>query len=68
MDSPLIDKDALSGFIGVDTLLLESGLIEEEELQDDKSQARYQPSSAVLVKRTIVAKKVAKVASAVLLV
>jgi len=54
----------LQGLIDVDTLLLESGLIEEEELQDDKSQATYRPSSAALMKSTAAAKKAAKEASA----
>jgi len=54
----------LNDLIDVDTLLLESGLIEEEELRDDAAVGTYRPSSQALLRSTSAAKKAAKEAAA----
>ena len=54
----------LNDLIDVDTLLLESGLIEEEELRDDAVVGTYRPSSQALLRSTSAAKKAAKEAAA----
>eukprot|EP00978_Attheya_sp_CCMP212_P044848 scaffold324807_cov94-Attheya_sp.AAC.1 len=50
----------LDDLIDVDTLLLESGLIEEEEIRDDKAGGPYRPSGGALLRSTNAAKKAAK--------
>ena len=50
----------LTDLIDVDTLLLESGLIEEDELHDDTTIATYRPSGAALLRSTSAAKKASK--------
>uniref|UniRef100_A0A7S2ETD3 Uncharacterized protein n=1 Tax=Trieres chinensis TaxID=1514140 RepID=A0A7S2ETD3_TRICV len=54
----------LNDLIDVDTLLLEAGLIEEEELHDDATVGTYRPSSQALLRSTAAAKKAANEASA----
>ena len=54
----------LNDLIDVDTLLLESGLIEEEELRDDALLGTYRPSSQALLRSTSAAKKAVKEAAA----
>mmetsp|Transcript_42159 Transcript_42159/g.127906 ORF Transcript_42159/g.127906 Transcript_42159/m.127906 type:complete len:1293 (-) Transcript_42159:43-3921(-) len=54
----------LNDLIDVDTLLLESGLIEEEEMHDDATVGTYRPSSQALLRSTAAAKKASKEAIA----